>query len=159
MAKRGGTGRSGRAALVSIAVVLALSLALASCGRVGGGTFVAEHPRAGGPLPVELTDSTGRLVSFSPGEQLEGRERFGIVRADGLLPTVEIWWVGRACDERVAMTLEQIRDRFRLEVDVVPANGCGDDPVSRSVLLSFADGVTAEDFDVIVPTAVEGRRQ
>lgn len=162
MARRRFPRRAGPARAVTAApfavVALAVAVAVAGCGRAGGTSFVAEHPRAEGPLEVVLDDRTGRLLSLAAGEQVPGRERFGIVRADGLLPTVEVWWVGRSCDERVDVTLEQPGDRFRLEVSVTAGKSCPDTAVSRSILLTFAGDVTAEQFDVIVPTRVEGRR-
>ena len=143
--------------VLAAAAAALIAIGVAACGRVGDETFVVEHQRPEGPLPVVLADHTGRLLSLAPGEQVEGRERFGITRADGLLPTVEVWWVGRACDERVSVTLDQSRERLRLEVKVDSTDGCGDVPVSRSILLTFAESITAERFDVIVPTRVQGR--
>jgi hypothetical protein len=139
----------------SAALALTIASALASCGFVGGETFRVEHPRAQGPLPVELADRTGMLMSLEAGEQVSGgRPKFGIFRGEGILSTVEVWWVGRACDDRVAVTLDQARERFRLEVMVESPRACAGAAVSRSIVLTFADQVTAEDFDVIVPTSV-----
>ncbi|HXG26285.1 MAG TPA: hypothetical protein VNL94_05480 [Candidatus Binatia bacterium] len=155
LARGGGIARSFR-----VASVLAVAVATAACGALGNsGTFVVEQPRPIGPLPIVLTDSTGKLLSLSPGQQVEGREKFGIDRADGLLPTVEVWWVGLACDERVSMTLDQRRERLRLEVLVTNSRICDLVPVSRSVVLTFFDPIRAEDFDVIVPAGVGGVRR
>ena len=142
--------------LVAAAAVL-IAIGVGGCGRVGDETFVVEHQRPEGPLPVVLADRTGKVISAAAGEQIQGRERFGITRADGLLPTVEVWWVGRACDQRVAVTIDPSRERLRLEVKVESGDGCDDSPVSRSILLTFAESITAEKFDVIVPTRVQGR--
>ena len=148
----------GYAPVVAV-VALAAALAVAACGSIGSGNFAVQHERPGAPLPIVLADSTGKLLSLAPGKQIEGREKFGIDRADGILPTVEVWWVGRSCDERVSITLDQSRTRLRLEVAVASAPTCDDAPVSRSVVLTFVDSIRAEDFDVIVPAGVGRRTQ
>ncbi len=101
-------------------------------------------------LPVTVVDHAGIVGGAAPGAPANDAPFETTVRAvPGRDDAVAVHWIGGACDDRTIITIDPDADRYRVTIETQSsATGCNASGIFRTVVLTLAEPVVADAFEV-----------
>jgi hypothetical protein len=132
-----------------LALGVFLTLTMAACLRPAGTLFetTVSQPDGSYPMPVALGDQTGIVTAIEPALGDSSARTEPLVEPDPAdAKNVLVSWIGGACDNDVALSLQRSGSTFALHLDVHGKLGLGCPAVGliRGLRIRFSEPIRAD---------------